>query len=154
AEDILHAHARATPTEYEQVVYTALADAFAAHDIVYFDNVRDYQSAAHASAHHRPQIFDAVFKALYERIEFAGKRMVVSSSPTGLPARPHERVLYRPLRVTLGAMKQPDYRHVFAEHLGEAAIAGVDFENVYTYSRGLSGYYLKIVCDLLKASGA
>ena len=153
AEDILRAHARSEPQEYEQVVYDTIRDAIEGYDIVYFDNVGEYQAAAHAGYYHRPDMFDAVFKALYDAVDFAGKKFVVSSNPGYMVAQPSEMIRYRPVTVSLQALRKVDYKHVFIENFDEAAVTAIDFEKVYTFSRKLSGYFLKIVCDLLKVRG-
>jgi SpoVK/Ycf46/Vps4 family AAA+-type ATPase len=153
AEDILRAHARSEPQEYEQVVYDTIRDAIKGYDIVYFDNVGDYQTASHAGYYHRPEVFDAVFKALYDAVDFAGKKFVVSSNVGGMVAQPGEMIRYRPVTISLQSLRKVDYKHIFIENFDEAAVAAVDFEKVYTFSRSLSGYFLKMVCDLLKVRG-
>ncbi len=153
AEDILRAHARAEPNEYEQVVYDTIRDAIEGHDVVYFDNVGDYQAASHAQAYHRPEVFDAVFKAIYDAVDLAGKKFIASSDQGYMMAQPGEMVRYRPVAVTLQSMKKVDYRHIFAGAFGEERVSAIDFEKVYSFSRKLSGYFLKMVCDLLKVRG-
>ena len=153
AEDILHAHERSAPTEYEQVVYDAIGKAIDGYDIVYFDNVGDYQGASHTPFYHRPELFDAVFKALYDRVDLTGKKIVVSAKQGHMAAVAGEMIRYRPVTISLQPMRKADYRKVFIENFDSANIATIDFDKVYRFSRKLSGYFLKIVCDLLKARG-
>lgn len=153
AEDILRAHARSEPQEYEQVVFDTIRDAIDGYDTVYFDNVGDYQMASHAYAYHRPEIFDAVFKALYDSVDFLGKKFIVSAKQGDMAAQPGEMVRYRPVTISLQPLKKIDYRHIFFEEFGEAAVAAIDFEKIYAFSRKLSGYFLKMICDLLKVRG-
>lgn len=153
AEDIYRAHARSTATEYEQVVYDTIRDAVEGYDVVYFDNVGDYQAASHAYGHHRPELFDAVFKSIYDTVDLAGKKLVVSVEQGRMLAQPGEMVRYRPVTVSLQPLRKVDYRHIFIENFDEAHSSAIDFDKVYTYSRKLSGYFLKMVCDLLKARG-
>lgn len=150
-EDILRAHARSIAIEYEQVVYDAISAAIEDNDVVYYDNVGDFQSASHAGYYHRPELFDAVFKALYEKASFAGKKFVCSARQGRMAAHPGEMVLYRPVTVSLEPLKRIDYRHIFAENFGEANVNAIDFEKVYAFARKLSGHFLTTVCNLLKA---
>jgi ATP-dependent 26S proteasome regulatory subunit len=151
AEDILRAHARSSAAEYEQVVYDTLKAALEGYDIVYYDNVGDFQNASHAGEYHRPEIFDAVFKALYDSIDFADKKFVCTARQGYMAASSGEMVRYRPVTVSVGAHKMVDYKHVFAENFGGTGIVAIDFEKVYTYSRKLSGHFLTMMCDLIKA---
>lgn len=153
AEDILRAHARSEPQEYEQVVYDTIREAIEGYDVVYYDNVGDYQAASHAYGHHRPEAFDAVFKALYDAVDFADKKFVVSANQGYMAAQTGEMIRYRPVTISVQPLKKIDYRHIFVEEFSEAAVAAIDFEKVYSFSRKLSGYFLKMVCDLLKVRG-
>jgi transitional endoplasmic reticulum ATPase len=153
AETILHAHARFEPQEYEQVVYRVLRDAIENNDIIYYDDVSVYQGAAHGYYYHRPRVFEAVFKALFQEIELAGKRFVVSMPQGHMAAQPGELIRYLPVTITLQALRLPDYQHIFAHAFGEDAVTKIDFEKVYAFSRKLSGYFLVMLCDLLKARG-
>lgn len=152
-EDLLRTHARSAPQDYEQVVYDMIRAALEGADTVYYDNVGDFQAASHAFAYHRPELFDAVFKALYDYVESSGKRLIASTAPGDMVPQPGEMVHYRPITIPLQSLRLADYRHIFAQHFGEAGIAKIDFDKVYTFSRMLSGYALKMVCDLLKVRG-
>ncbi|MEP9404076.1 ATP-binding protein [Sphingomonas sp. VNH70] len=153
AEDILRAHARVDATEYEQVVYDTIRAAIDAHDIVYFDDVGEYQLAAHSYMYHRPNVFGAVFKALYDAVDVAGKTFVVSTLRSPMIAQPSQMVLYRPLTVTLPSLQAVDYRHIVADRLGETAVAAIDFERVHAFSRTLSGHFLTMIGDMIDARG-
>lgn len=153
AEDVMRAHALVPPSDYEQVVYGTIRDAIEGHEVVYFDNVGDYQQASHAQNYHRPDLFDAVFKAIYDCVATEGRKFIATAN-RGLSAPlPGEMIRYRPITITLEDFTQPDYRHFFAEHFGEAGVAAIDFDRVYSFSRKLSGNALGILCDLLKARG-
>ena len=150
-EDLLRAYNRAAPQAYEQVVFETILAALEEHDIVYYDDVGEFQTASHAFAYHRPELFDAVFKAIYDKVAATGKRFIVSTSQGDMVPQPGEMVHYRPISVTLQPLRQIDYRHIFIENFGEAGVASIDFDKVYTFSRKLTGYSLTIVCNLLKA---
>ena len=153
AEDILRAHARSEPQEYEQVVFDTIRDAIEGYDIVYYDNVGDFQAASHAAYYHRPEMFDAVFKALYDAVSFAGKKFIVSMGASYMVAQPGEMVRYRPVTISLQPLRKVDYRHIFIENFDEKSVAAIDFDRVYLFSRKLSGYSLKMICDMLKVRG-
>ncbi len=153
AEDILRAHARSSSDEYEQVVYDTIKAALEGYDIVYYDNV-GFQYASHASLYHRPEVFDAVFKSIYDTVDLAGKKFHLLGS-AGAPWRRSQAkwCATAPVTVSVGNLKKVDYRHIFIENFDEAKVAAIDFEKVYGYSRKLSGYFLTMVCDLLKVRG-
>ena len=153
AGDILRAHARSSAAEYEQVVYDTIHAAIESSDVVYYDNVGDFQDAAHAPSYHRPEVFDAVFKAIYDTVDLSGKKFICSARQNYMAAGPGEMVRYRPVTVSIGLLRAADYRHIFVENFGEAGIVAVDFDKVYTFSRKLSGYFLAMICDLLKVRG-
>lgn len=153
AEDVFHASALASASDYEMVVYSTIRDAVAGHEVVYFDNVGDYQQASHAPAYHRPDLFDAVFKAIYDCVAAEGKRFVATANRGASAPLPGEMVRYRPISLALGDLMKTDYRHFFAQHFGDDGVAAIDFDRVYSFSRKLSGHALGILCNLLKARG-
>lgn len=153
AQDIMRAHARVAPQEYEQVVYDTIRKAIDGDAIVYYDNVGDFQAASHSYVYHRQELFDAVFKALYDYVVSSGKKFIVSANQSPMVARPGEMVRYRPVTVSLQGLRVEDYRHIFVENFDAASVAGIDFEKVHGFSRRLSGYFLQMVCDQLKVRG-
>lgn len=153
AEDVMRAHTLSSPSDYEQVVYATVREAIESHDIVYFDDVGVYQLTAHAQAYHRPDLFDAVFKAIYDCVAAEGKKFIATANRGSSAPLPSEMVRYLPITVTLGDFIQPDYRHLFVQQFGETGVTAIDFERVYSFSRKLSGHALGVVCHLLKARG-
>ncbi|WP_342249222.1 ATP-binding protein [Sphingomonas sp. OTU376] len=153
AEDIVRAHARSGGGNYEEVVYQTIREAIRDNDILYYDNVGDFQAASHAHGYRRPEVFDAVFKAIYDAVDKAGKKFVCTARRTDMAAQPGQMVLFRPVSIQIENLKQADYRFIFAAKLGEDAVARIDFDRVYSFSRSLSGHYLGILCDQLSARG-
>lgn len=153
AEDVMRAHALSSPSDYEKVVYGLIRDAIEGHEVVYFDNVGDYQQTSHAQAYHRPDLFDAAFKAIYDCVAVEGKKFIATANRGPSAPLPGDMVRYRPITLALGDFTKPDYRHLFAQHFGETGVAAIDFERVYSFSRKLSGNALAILCHLLKARG-
>ena len=153
ANDVLRMHARSSAAEYEQVVYSVIHTALESNDIVYYDNVGDFQNASHAANYYRPEIFDAVFKSLYDMTALEGKKFVCTARSGSMAAVPGEMIRYRPVTISLGDLKQPDYEHIFAELLGDAGVAAIDFGKIFHHARKLSGYFLSTVCALLKVRG-
>ncbi|SFF92282.1 AAA+-type ATPase, SpoVK/Ycf46/Vps4 family [Novosphingobium sp. CF614] len=139
---------------YEQAVYEVLRDALAQDDIVFVDGLANsFQAASFAPFHPRAGLFAIVFKALYDLADAHDKRIVLSLDRQDL--RPHHRlvVTHRPLAIHLPDLGAKDYAHFLIERFGPDALAAVDFERVYRFSRKLSAHHIQAVCNLLAVRG-
>ncbi len=153
AQTVMRAHARSAATDYEKVVFDVIRDAFDQDDVVYYDDISEFQELSGNARYARWGLFDAAFKALYDHAAATGKRFVCTARKGFMAAQPPQTIKYRPVTITVEDLRRTDYEQIFASQFGAENLADVNFERLYGFFRKLSGYYLGTICDLLKVRG-
>jgi energy-coupling factor transporter ATP-binding protein EcfA2 len=136
---------------YEQLVYELVKDALASDAHIFIDGLgNSFQMASFAPFHPSAGLFGLVFKSLYDLAAASDKHIILSLDR--MEMRPNHRLLitHRPLAVSFPDFACADYRHFLTGYFGEAAVATVDFDELYRFARKLSARQLELVCTILR----